>query len=220
MTWRYGAGEESVGGFKESFQQGGGKIAKEIYVPFPEVEFQAQLTEIAKLKPDAVYAFFAGGGAVKFVKDYNAAGLKGSIPLLGAFLTDGTLQAQGNAAEGVQTTLHYSESLNIPQNKKFQADYQKQYGKTADVYAVQGYDTGLLLAQAMKQVKGNTQDKKALIKAMEQVSFDSPRGQWRFSHAHNPVQDIYLCEVRDGENVVVGVAAKALEDPVTGCKMH
>jgi branched-chain amino acid transport system substrate-binding protein len=58
------------------------------------VEFQALLTEIASIKPDAVVAFFAGGGAVKFVKDYQAAGLKGKIPLYGSgFLTDGTLEA-------------------------------------------------------------------------------------------------------------------------------
>ena len=50
-------------------------------MPFPNVEFQALLTEIAAIKPDARYAFFAGGGAVKFVKDYAAAGLKKTIPL-------------------------------------------------------------------------------------------------------------------------------------------
>ena len=59
------------------------------------------MTEIAAAKPDAVFAFFAGGGAVKFVKDYAAAGLKKTIPLYGTgFLTDGTLEAQGEAARG------------------------------------------------------------------------------------------------------------------------
>ena len=48
---------------------------KELNLPFPGVEFQALLTEIAAQKPDVVFAFFAGGGAVKFVKDYAAAGL-------------------------------------------------------------------------------------------------------------------------------------------------
>ena len=65
-----------MGGFKESFTKAGGTIVKELSLPFPGVEFQALLTEIASLKPDAVYTFFAGGGAVKFVKDYAAAGLK------------------------------------------------------------------------------------------------------------------------------------------------
>ena len=75
ITWKYAAGDESVKGFKDGFEKAGGKVVKELTLPFPNVEFQALLTEIASHKPDAVYAFFAGGGAVKFVKDYAAAGL-------------------------------------------------------------------------------------------------------------------------------------------------
>jgi branched-chain amino acid transport system substrate-binding protein len=48
----------SVGGFKEAFEKGGGKVVKELSLPFPNVEFQALLTEIAAAKPDAVYTFF------------------------------------------------------------------------------------------------------------------------------------------------------------------
>ena len=47
ITWKYAAGDESVGGFKEAFEKGGGKVVKELTVPFPNVEFQALLTEIA-----------------------------------------------------------------------------------------------------------------------------------------------------------------------------
>src|ERR1700716_4010922 len=66
LTWKYGAGEESVESFKEAFTKQGGAIVKEMYLPFPNVEFQPFITEIASLKPDAVFVFFAGGGAVKF----------------------------------------------------------------------------------------------------------------------------------------------------------
>ena len=41
ITWKYAAGEQSIGGFKETFQMGGGKVLKELFVPFPNVEFQA-----------------------------------------------------------------------------------------------------------------------------------------------------------------------------------
>ena len=96
ITWNYAAGNEMVKGFTEAFEKGGGKVMKDLSLPFPGVEFQALLTEIAAQKPDAVFAFFAGGGAVKFVKDYDAAGLNKTIPLFGSgFLTDGTLEAQG-----------------------------------------------------------------------------------------------------------------------------
>jgi branched-chain amino acid transport system substrate-binding protein len=54
ITWKYSAGDESVRGFKEAFEKGGGTVVKELNLPFPGVEFQALLTEIAATKPDAV----------------------------------------------------------------------------------------------------------------------------------------------------------------------
>ncbi|WP_455231276.1 ABC transporter substrate-binding protein [Geopseudomonas aromaticivorans] len=221
VTWRYGFGTESVEAFKDGFEKAGGKIIKKIWLPFPEVEFQSQLTEIAALKPDAVFVFFAGGGAAKFVKDYAAAGLKDKIPLLGSgFLTEGTLAAQGAAAEGLLTTLHYADSLETAENFKFRSDYKQQFGKEADIYAVQGYDTGLLLAQSLQAVAGNTADRAAWIQAMENARIASPRGEWTFSKAHNPVQNVYLREVRNGANVVVKVASAKLSDPAPGCKLR
>lgn len=218
VTWNYAAGKEMIGAFREGFEKGGGSVLKEILVPFPNVEFQANLTETASLKPDAVFAFFAGAGAVKFVKDYAEAGLKARIPLYGAgFLTDGTLRAQGSAAEGVFTTLHYADSLKAPANTRFREAFKKATGRDADVYAVQGYDTAQLLISAMAKVKGDSRATKALIGAMEQAQFDSPRGPWHFSKSHNPVQDVYLREVRNGDNAVIGVAQKAVSDPGTGC---
>jgi branched-chain amino acid transport system substrate-binding protein len=220
IAWNYSFGKESLSAFEEGFKAAGGEVVKQILTPFPKVEFQAYLTEIASLKPDAVFAFYAGGGAVKFVKDYNAAGLKKSIPLLGSgFVTDGTLTAQGEAAEGVLTTLHYADKLDNPKDKAFRKAYLDAYGKEADIYAVQGYDAGQMLVQALDVVKGNTKDRDALIAALENVKIDSPRGPWHFSKAHNPVQNMYLREVKNGQNVVVQVAAEGLEDPATGCSM-
>ena len=220
ITWKYAAGEESLASFKEGFTAAGGEVVKELFLPFPNVEFQALLTEIAAVKPDAVACFFAGGGAVKFVKDYAAAGLKDKIPLYGSgFLTEGVLAAQGEAAEGLMTTLHYADSLDLPRNKSFRSAYAKMYKAEADVYSVQGYDTGLLLIQALGQVKGDVGNIKAVVTAMESAVIDSPRGQWKMSRAHNPVQDIYLRRVEKGDNKVIGVAWKALEDPARGCKL-
>src|SRR5438094_3372838 len=156
LTWKYAAGEESTGGFKEAFEKGGGKVIKEMTLPFPNVEFQPFLTEIASLKPEVVYVFFAGGGAVKFVKDYAAAGLKDKIPLYGpGFLTDGTLEAQGQSASGMLTTLHYGDDITNAKNQQFRLAYVKAYKLQPDVYAVQGYDAGQLLAAGLKAVNGD-----------------------------------------------------------------
>jgi len=220
ITWKYAAGDEAYEGFKESYTKAGGTIVKELGLPFPNVEFQALLTEIAALKPDAVACFFAGPSGAKFMKDFAAAGLKGKIALYGSgFLTEGVLEAAGPAADGVMTTLHYSDSLDTPRNNKFRLEYAKTFKMQPDVYAVQGYDTGLLLVQGANAVKGDLSKKPELYKAMEGAVIESPRGKWTMSKSHNPIQDMYLRVVEKGENKVIGIASKGLADPGTGCKM-
>ncbi|MBT2303114.1 ABC transporter substrate-binding protein [Variovorax paradoxus] len=220
LTWKYAAGDESVNGFKEGFEKGGGKVVKQLTVPFPNVEFQALLTEIAAAKPDAVYSFFAGGGAVKFVKDYAAAGLNKNIPLYGpGFLTDGTLDAQGEAAQGMLTTLHYADGLNTPRDNSFRTAYAKMFKLQPDVYAVQGYDAAQMLAIGLAATKGDISKKAEFAGAIEKAKIDSPRGAFTIGKSHNPVQDFYLRKVEGKENKVVNVAVKGLADPSRGCRM-
>ena len=220
ISWRYAAGEQAFEGFKESFTAAGGQILKELWLPFPNEEFQALLTEIASLRPDAVACFFAGSGAPKFIRDYAAAGLKERIPLWGSgFLTEGVLDAAGPAAQGVMTTMHYGDSLDLPKNVAFRNSYATKFKMQPDVYAVQGYDTGQLLVQGVAAVKGDIGNKQPLYKAMETAVIDSPRGKWTMSKAHNPIQDMYLRRVEGRENKVIGIAAKAVADSGAGCKL-
>jgi branched-chain amino acid transport system substrate-binding protein len=223
LSWRYAAGEEFVKGFKDGYTKGGGQIAKDLWVPFPNVEFQALLTEIAALKPDAVYAFFAGAGAAKLLRDYAQAGLKDKIPLVGpGFLTEGVIGAAGADAQGIETCLHYADGLGTKRDDAFRAAYAKSFKGSPDVYAVAGYDSGLLLSAGLRAVKADLGKKKELIAAMEKETIDSPRGKWHLSKAHNPVQDIYLRKVAGTQNKYVGVAVKALDDDpamISACKM-
>jgi branched-chain amino acid transport system substrate-binding protein len=220
ITWNYAAGSESIKGFTEGLEKNGGKVVKDLNLPFPNVEFQALLTEIAAQKPDAVYAFFAGGGAVKFVKDYAAAGLNKSIPLYGpGFLTDGTLEAQGAAAQGMLTTLHYADNLDTPRNNSFRKNFAVAYKTNADVYAVQGYDAAQLLQAGLAAAKGDVSKRDVVAAAMHKATIDSPRGKFTLSAAGNPVQDIYLREVKGQNNEFRSIAVKGLADPARGCKL-
>jgi branched-chain amino acid transport system substrate-binding protein len=220
ITWRYTAGQEMVNAFKEGFTKAGGKVVEELNLPFPEVEFQALITRIATVKPDAVFTFFAGGGAVKFVKDYAAAGLMKSIPLYGpGFITDGTLDAQGAAAEGIKTTLHYADDLDNPANKAFLAAFRKKTGEEGDIYAVQGFDAGALLDVGLSAVGGDFAARDRMLAAMAAAKIDSPRGPLSFNRGHNPIQNIYLREVRNGRNVFVSVAQAAVDDGSRGCRL-
>lgn len=220
LTWNYLAGQQYVEGFKEAFEKSGGKVVKQMGLAFPDVEFQAQLTEIAALKPDAVYVFFAGAGATKFVRDYAAAGLNKTIPLYASgFLTEGNLESMGAAGQGLLTTLHYGDGIKNAKNDAFRQSYARSYKRQPDVYAVQGYDSAQLLLAGLNAVKGDTTKREEMVKAMESAQIDSPRGRFTLSKAHNPVQDIYLRKATGNENQVVDIAINGLADPARGCKM-
>jgi branched-chain amino acid transport system substrate-binding protein len=218
VTWDYAAGAESGAGFKEGFEKGGGEVLPTLALPFPQTNFQPLLAQIPSLGVDVVGSFFAGGGAVQFVKEYAAAGLK--IPLCGSgFLTEGTLDAQGSAADGVETALHYGDGLENAKNAAFRKAFKDKAGREADVYAVQGYDAAQLLAVGLEAAKGNVEDEANLYKALRAAKLESPRGPIAMSSSQNITQNIYLRRAEGGQNKVIGVAAENLADPGTGCKL-
>ena len=220
VTWDYAAGKESAEGFRDGLKSGGAELTQVLTLPFPETNFQPILAQLPGLGVEAVGSFFAGGGAIQFVKDYAAAGLRDKMPLCGSgFLTEGVLKPQGAAAEGIQTALHYGDGLDNPKNKAFREAFRKMTNRDADVYAVQGYDAGQMLAAGLTATKGDASAVKALAAAIRAARIDSPRGAFTLSASHNPIQTIWLREARNGENRVIGAAAEALADPGTGCKM-
>ena len=219
VTWDYAAGKESAEGFGDGLRAGGAELTKILTLPFPETNFQPLLAQLPGLGVEAVGSFFAGGGAIQFVKDYAAAGLRDKLPLCGSgFLTEGVLKAQGAAAEGIQTALHYGDGIDNPKNTAFRAAYTAMTSRAADVYAVQGYDAAQMLAIGLAGTKGDASAVKELSAAIRAGKIDSPRGAFTISAAHNPVQTIWLREAKNGENRVIGAAAEALADPGTGCK--
>jgi len=218
ITWDYAAGADMGAGFKEGLEKAGGQVVQELKLPFPQTNFQPLLAQIPGLNVEAVGAFFAGGGAIQFVKEYAAAGIK--APLCGpGFLTEGTLEAQGAAAEGIETALHYGDGLNNAKNAGFTKAFKEKAGRDADVYAVQGYDAAQLLAVGLEAVAGKIEDEANLYKAMRAAKIDSPRGPISFSPSQNVVHNIYLRKASGGQNKVVSIAAENLADPGTGCKL-
>jgi len=114
------------------------------------------------------------------------------------FLTEqDVLKEVKDLANGAITSLFWAVELDNAENKKFVADFQKQYPLLPDVFAVQQYDGMRALDEALKKLGGDTSDKDKFSKALEDVTFKSPRGDFAFDKTtHNPIQDIYLREVK------------------------
>jgi branched-chain amino acid transport system substrate-binding protein len=192
----YQAGKDAIAGFKHTFK---GEILDEIYTPLNQLDFSAELARISSLKPDAVFAFYPGGLAVAFVKQYDQAGLTKTVPLYGGFpLVDETVRkAQGKASVGLVTSGNWALDLPFPVNKEFSESFKKAYGREASEFAAYAYDTALVLDSAIKAAGGNLADKDALRAALRQTKVDSTRGTFRFSNNHFPLQDWYIRTVVD-----------------------
>ena len=112
----FSAGHHSVGAFKAGFEEAGGKVIKEVYPKLGTMDFAPFMTAIDVKGADAVYAWYAGTDAVRFVQQYQEFGLKKRIPLYGyAVLTDDPyLPTMGDAALGIITSCRYAWSIDTP----------------------------------------------------------------------------------------------------------
>lgn len=214
----YAAGTEVIRGFKTTFEAGGGKIAGEAKPAFGKtLDYQPFLTGIQASGAKATFCFFSGAEAVAFVKQYAQFGLSTQIPLYGSgFLTEGSvLAAQGDAAVGIQTTLHYSTELDIPANKDFVAAWKAKFNAMPSVFSVQMWDAANVLDRAL--ATATALDGDSLAKAMSSVGTitDSPRGPWSFE-GQSPRQRFYLRKVekRDAGYVNAVVADLGELSPV------
>ena len=193
MAPNYQAGKDSLAGFKRYFK---GEVADEVYVPLGQLDYSAELSRIAASKAEAVFVFLPGGMGVNFVKQFRQAGLADKVKFLSAFTVDeSTLPAQQDAALGFFGGANWAPNLDNPQNKKFVADYEKEYNAVPATYAFQAYDAALLIDGALKATKGNTSDKAALRAAMKKADFASLRGNFKFNTNNYPIQDFYQVKV-------------------------
>jgi branched-chain amino acid transport system substrate-binding protein len=193
MAPNYQAGKDSLAGFKRYFK---GEVVDEVYVPLNQLDYSAELSKIAAASPEAIFVFLPGGMGVNFVKQFRQAGLADKITFLSAFTVDeGTLPAQQDAALGFFGGSNWAPNLDNPQNKKFVADFEKEYSAVPGSYAFQAYDAALLIDSALKATGGKTDNKDALRAALKKADFQSLRGKFSFNTNHYPIQDFYLVKV-------------------------
>lgn len=207
----YAMGYEQTGGFARTFKDLGGKIVKTVYPPLGAPDYGPFLTSLDLSSADVIGVVFAGGDAIRFVKQFNEYGLKGKIPLVGSgLLTDDmVLQAQGDAAIGVTTALNYTQSLDTPENKTFVANYTQRYKRAPTAYAEYSYVGARVIKEAIEAVKGKAEDSAAMVAAMKKVQFNAPRGPFKFDENNNPITPIYVFQVeKQGDRYVNKVIDK------------
>jgi len=203
-------GHESVAGFQRTFEDAGGKVVQKLWSPLNVADYG---TYIGQIKPnvDAVFAAFAGGNGIKFLKQYNEYGLKGKIPLLGAMTTvdEGILKSMGDEALGVVSSGWYTAAIDNPNNKRFVAEINRDYKQDPGYYSIGAYGAALMLEEAVKAVKGKVEDKPAFMAALRKVQVPAdPRGNITLDALGNPVMDVYIRKVERKDGKLVNSVVK------------
>lgn len=189
----YQAGKDALEGFKRMYK---GQVMDEMLPGMAQLDYSAELAQIAAAKPDAVYAFFPGSLSVNFIRQYQQAGLHKTIPLQTSGMLDGTsLPALKDAALGMVGTHAWVPDVDNDVSRAFVEAFEKKHRRVPAYHAAQGYDAALLLDRAIGEVKGNVADKKAFMAALKGGVPNSTRGNLRFGNNNFAINDWYAFQV-------------------------
>jgi branched-chain amino acid transport system substrate-binding protein len=188
-------GHETAAGFQRTFEDNGGKVVQRLLPPLNVPDYGSYIAQI-KRDVDAVYAGFAGANGFRFLRQYREYGLK--LPVLGSMTTadEGILRQMGDEAIGVVSGGWYAAGIDSPENKRFVAAVNKEYGADPGYYTLGAYSAGALVEAAARAVGGKVEDKDAFMKALRNPgTVRDPRGEWKLDEYGNPVMPAYIRKV-------------------------
>lgn len=183
--------------FKESFIKMGGKIVSEQAYASGAADFSAQLTSIKGANPDVIYVpgYYTEAGSV--AKQARRLGI--SAPLLGGDGWESSKLAEIGGAEidGSFYTNHYDPADTSPNSRKFVADYKKEYGQPPAALTALGYDSILVLADALERAP--TTSGKELAKALSQTkNVPGATGSITIDAKRNAKKPLVIIEMKKG----------------------
>ena len=187
----YPAGQDAINGFKRGF---GKPVITETFTKLGQLDYAAELAKIRADAPDALYIFLPGGMGINFIKQFVGAGLSKSTQIVGpGFSADeDVIRAVGEPMLGLFNTSHWNHDFTNPASQAFVQAFTKEYGRLPSIYAAQAYDVVMMMDAAVRDTKGELDDKDAVRAALKKASFKSVRGDFRFGPNQFPIQDYYL----------------------------
>jgi branched-chain amino acid transport system substrate-binding protein len=197
-------GHEMTAGFQRVFEAQGGKIVQKMFPPLTVPDYGTFLAQL-KTNVDAVFLGFAGSNGFRYLRQFNEYGMRGKVQVVGGMtaLDESVLRNMGDEALGIVTSCWYSAEANNPLNRKFAADFRKEFKYDPGFYAAATYVNGAVLEAALIAIQGKAEDKVALMKALRAVNAQTVRGPVSFDNYGNVVGDVFIRRVERKENRLV-----------------
>lgn len=141
--------------FKEQFEKNGGKIVSEKNYSGGDKDFKAQLTAIKANKPEGIFVpgYYTEAGLI--VRQARQLGLR--VPIFGGdgWESSSLTQIGGSAMEGTYFSTHFSPEEQTAAVQEFVKKYKAKYNAAPDAMAALGYDSAIILADAMKRANSS-----------------------------------------------------------------
>jgi branched-chain amino acid transport system substrate-binding protein len=187
--------------FKKAVQDAGGTIITEEFMNDKDTDFSGIVTNIKSKKPDVILfsGYYTEGALI--MKKVREVGMKDIVMVGGDGLQGEDFMKIGKeAVEGSVSYAGFSPEQPTEKTKKFIDSFKaKNNGEEPDLFAAQGYDALMLIAQAIKDANSADpsvfKDKLAATKAYEGVS-----GTITFQAGREPIKSpVYLLEVKSNK---------------------
>ncbi len=193
----YAFGRDGVKAFKDSVKKA--KIVHEEYLPAATTDFTAgaqRLIDALKDKPGrkVIWIIWAGAGNPFKIADLDLKRYNIEIATGGNILPAMVNYKQFPGMEGA--TYYYFGIPKNPANEWLVANHYKQYKAPPDFFTAGGMSAAIAIVEALKKTNGDTGTEK-LIKTMEGMSFDTPKGKMTFrKDDHQAMQSMYHFKVK------------------------
>ncbi|MCU1437297.1 MAG: transporter substrate-binding protein [Naasia sp.] len=209
------AGRDSAAAFSAAFEDAGGDVVTEIFPPLGQADFGPFFSQIDTGSIDAVYAWFSGPDAVKFVNQYDSLGLKETTPLIGfAGLNEEFILEQVNpAAVGAVTVTPYTPFIEEEANTSFVEAYTEEFGEAPALPAANAWVAVQAIHAALEGLDGPyTGDREAFNESLAGIQIDTPRGPISFDDNQQAITNLYITETAITGGVIGNKVRTVLEE--------
>jgi branched-chain amino acid transport system substrate-binding protein len=187
--------------FEEGFTKAGGEIVSKLDFNGGDKDFKAQLTTLKSANPEAV--FLPGYYTDVALICIQARQVGFQVPFLGGdgWESEELVKLGKEAVEGCYFSTHYTPEAGSPKGAQFVADYRKRYGgKTPDTMAALGFDSALVLAEAIRQA-GSTEGPAIREKLAQIKDFEGATGKTTIDAHRDASKAAVVMQVKGGKFV-------------------
>lgn len=193
----YAFGRGSAAAFRDACGVLGGEfVIDDIFAPADTTDFTPYMEQILNSGAEAYIVTWAGSGFVPLFQAANDLGVNEKMSLASAFIDNALMPVFFGGAVGSTSGIvyHYTAPKN-PANDFLVANTKPRYGVNPDIFDADGMNAAILLVEALRKTNGDISGE-ALIKAMEGMSFEGPKGTvFIRPEDHVAIQDMYILKL-------------------------